>query len=396
MSDEIAVGPVVLEHAASPHVGSAQQWATRVSFFAAGLCMSAWAPLIPFVKARLQLDDAQLGALLLCLGAGSMVGMPIAGVAAGRLGCRRVIAFTALLACTMLPVLAFAGHVAVLAAALVVFGAAIGSLDVSMNIHAVIVERLSGRAMMSGFHGLYSVGGIAGAGSMSGMISIGLSPLAATLVLVASVVVMVVASYRSWLTEGSEGGSTGFVMPHGRVVLIGLFCFVLFLAEGSVLDWSAVLLTSLRGVSEAHAGIAYAAFSTAMTICRLTGDRIVATFGPAKVVLVGALCAATGFVIAAKVPSAGASILGFALVGMGASNVVPVMFSAAGNQKRMPTHLALAAVTTMGYAGLLTGPAMIGFIARAAGLAAGLLTVAAMLVGVALVSVPARLEEKQI
>ena len=395
MSDEIAVGSVVLERAPS-HVGPAQQWATRVSFFAAGLCMSAWAPLIPFVKARLQLNEAQLGALLLCLGVGSVIGMPIAGVAAGRLGCRRVIAFTALLACAMLPVLATAGHVVVLAAALLVFGAAIASLDVTMNIHAVIVERLSGRAMMSGFHGLYSVGGIAGASSMIGLISAGLSPLGATAVLVAVVVAMTAGAYRFWLAEGSEGPSTGFVLPHGRVVLIGLFCFVLFLAEGSVLDWSAVLLTSLRGMSAAHAGLGYAAFSTAMTICRLTGDWIVAAFGPAKVVLFGALTAAAGFVIAAAVPSAGASIVGFALVGVGASNVVPVMFSAAGRQTRMPTNLALAAVTTLGYGGLLVGPAMIGFIARAVSLPVGLSVVALMLVAVAVASVPARLAEGEI
>ena len=366
--------------------GLALHWATRASFFIAGFGISAWAPLIPFAKARLHLTDPQLGGLLLCLGTGSVIGMPLAGGLVGRVGLRRIILATAFVSVAMLPLLATATHVVVMAAALAVFGAAIGSLDVVMNVHAGLVERLSGRPMMSGFHGLYSAGGMVGAVSVSGLISAGLSPTGATVVVVAALVALLAVTGPSLLPGGGEAGGPSFALPHGPVLLLGAVCFVLFLAEGSVLDWSAVLLTSLRHMPTARAGLGYAAFSTLMTLCRLFGDSIVIKLGPRRVMLLGSLCAAGGFALAVLVPSAATGVIGFGLVGMGASNVVPVMFSAAGRQSAMPPHLAVAAITTMGYAGILLGPAMVGFVAGVAGLPAGLLVVAAMLVGVAGVS----------
>lgn len=369
-----------------PASGTAQQVATRAAFFMAGFAMSAWAPLIPFVRTRLDVNDGQLGALLLCLGGGSVIGMPMAGTLAGRFGCRRVIMIAVLIICGALPILSVAGHVAVIAAALLCFGAAIGTLDVVMNIHAVIVERGSGRSMMSGFHGLYSVGAFAGAGSISLLISAGATPLLATSLAVSFVLLLLAVSGRSLLPYGGDRDAPAFVWPHGRVLLLGGFCFVVFMAEGSVLDWSAVFLNTSRGMEKAHAGLGYVAFSVAMTVCRFLGDGIVRRMGPSRVVLLGALCAAVGFLIAVLVPYAAVSIVGFALVGVGASNVVPVLFSAVGRQTAMPTNLAIAAMTTLGYGGILTGPAVIGFLASAFGLNIGLIVVAALLTGVALTS----------
>lgn len=371
--------------------GVPEQMATRAIFFVAGFVVSAWAPLIPFVKTRLHLSDGQLGLLLLCLGAGSVTGMPMAGTLAGRFGCRRVIGSVILLASAMLPLLAIAGARWGVAGTLFVFGAAVGTLDVVMNIQAVLVERDSGRAMMSGFHGMYSVGGIAGAGSVSLLISAGLTPLHGSLAVVAVALVLLGISFPALLTRGGEEGAPPFVVPHGRVVLLGCFCLVLFLAEGSVLDWSAVFLTVQRGMQTAHAGLGYVAFAAAMTICRLLGDGIVRVLGARRVVLLGGLCAAAGFLLAVTVPSAAVGVIGFGLVGVGASNVVPVMFSAVGRQNAMPTHLAISAMTTLGYAGILAGPAVIGFIANAVGLPMGLAFVALLLLGVAVGSLRVRL-----
>ncbi len=274
-------------------VGAAHQMATRVVFFLAGCCVSVWAPLIPFAKNRLQVSDGRLGLLLLCGGIGSVVAMPLAGALAGRYGCRRMIMISGALACCMLPLLAVAGNVPQLAAVLLLFGATCGALDTTMNIHAVLVERESGRAMMSGFHGLWSVGGIAGAGSISVMISAGATPFTASVIVAATLLLVLGSTYSSLLPIGSESKGPSFAWPHGRVVLLGCFCFVLFLAEGSVLDWSAVFQTTVRGVTAAHAGFAYVAFSAAMTICRLIGDPIVHAVGSARVVLFGCLLAAT-------------------------------------------------------------------------------------------------------
>jgi MFS family permease len=351
-----------------------------------GLAVAAWAPLIPLVKAKLGLDEGGLGGLLLCLGLGSVVGMPLAGGLAARFGCRRMILVSGTVSCIALPIMAVAPSAAVLAAALSAFGAGIGCTDVVMNIQAVIVEKASGRAMMSGFHGLYSVGGIAGAGAVTGLIACGLSAPVSALAIAVLAAVLLVAIAKGLLPYGGENGSPVFAVPRGRVLLLGILCFILFLAEGSVLDWSGVLLNVVRGLERSRAGLAYVAFSITMTAGRLTGDAIVHALGPKRIIFLGGLCAASGFVLAALVPAWPVSVLGFALVGVGAANVVPVLFSAAGRQQSMPSNLALAAVTTMGYAGVLAGPPLIGFVARASSLPVALVMVAAMLVAVVLSS----------
>lgn len=366
--------------------GRREAVATRIVFFIAGFAVSAWAPLIPFAKRRLLLDDGQLGLMLLCLGVGSVLMMPLAGGLAARFGCRRTLLVAGAALCLCMPALMLAPGVPAMALVLAVFGASLGVLDVVVNVQAVIVERASGRAMMSGFHGMYSVGGIAGAGGVAAALALGASPLLAigTTAIIASLLLAV--SRGGLLAYGGDADHPAFVLPRGRVLLIGAVCFALFLSEGAVLDWSAVFLSSVRNADPATAGFGYVAFAVTMTLGRLTGDRIVQALGAFRVVLGGALIAAAGFAVAILVPSPLAGLAGFALVGAGAANVVPVMFSAAGRQHAMPTHLAVAAVTTMGYAGILLGPAALGFIAGLASLSAALGLLVVLLVAVALVA----------
>jgi len=150
-----------------------------------------------------------------------------------------------------------------------------------------------------------------------------------------------------------------------------------------LLDWSAVFLISARGVEASYAGLGYAAFAVTMTIGRLTGDRIVQRFGGSNVILFGGLCAAAGFVLATLVPFWQATLLGYVLVGAGCSNIVPVLFTSVGRQTVMPESVAVPAITTLGYAGILAGPAAIGLVAHAVGLSAAFLILAVMLFGVA-------------
>ena len=363
-----------LEDAATPgragadRPGARERIATRLAFFIAGFAVSAWAPLIPFAKRRLALDDAQLGLMLLCLGIGSVLMMPLAGGLAARFGCRRTILAAGTVICLCLPALMLAPSIPVLAAALAVFGASLGVLDVVMNLQAVIVERASGRAMMSGFHGMYSVGGIAGAGGVAGALALGASPLVAITGTAVLAALLLAAARGGLLAQSGEGDHPAFALPRGRVLLVGAVCFAMFLSEGAVLDWSAVFLSTVRHADPATAGFGYVAFAATMTLGRLTGDRIVQTLGAFRVVVCGTLVAAAGFALAILSASPMAGLAGFALVGAGAANVVPVMFSAAGRQHDMPTHLAVAAVTTMGYAGVLLGPAALGFVAKATSL----------------------------
>jgi len=365
-----------------PVAGRREQWATRAVFLVAGLAMAAWAPLVPFAKARLGVDDATLGLLLLCLGLGSLIAMPITGVLANRFGCRKIIVVSAIAVAIVLPLLAVVDSVVALAIVLALFGASVGTLDVTMNIQAVMVEKDSGRNMMSGFHGLFSLGGILGAGGVSVLLYAGMAPLTATLAVSALLVVLLIGSFSGLLPYGNrETGITPlFVMPRGIVIFIGLLCFLVFLGEGAVLDWSALFLIDAHGVDPVQAGFGYAMFAIAMTIGRLTGDGIVKTLGGLRVVMAGGIIAAAGFALAVFAPMQPLAFAGFLLVGIGASNIVPVLFTAAGNQTRMPPSLAVAAITTIGYAGILAGPAAIGFVAQQSNLSTAFLMVAAGLV----------------
>jgi len=358
---------------------------TRLIFLVSGIGMAAWAPMVPYAKARLGLDDAQLGLMLLAFGGGSMASMPFVGWLSHRFGNRRVIVASGWLLCLALPVLALAPNVAVLTAALLYFGVMLGAVDVAMNAHAVEVERRDGRVLMSGFHGLFSLGGLAGAAGMSALLALGL-PLPLAALAVSALLAALVLYLRGGLLPNVDGAAAGhapFRMPHGAVLLLGLLCFVSFMAEGSMLDWSAVFLRDFRGFAPSTAGIGYACFSVAMALGRLTGDRLIQRIGPVWAVRVGAGLAATGFALAASVPWPGAALAGFVLVGLGASNIVPVMFSAAGRLPGSSPAIAIAAVTMLGYAGLLSGPALIGFISRLASLPLALAVVAGLLLLVA-------------
>ena len=251
---------------------------------------------------------------------------------------------------------------------LLVFGMMLGGTDVAMNMQAVVVEKASGQAMMSGFHGFYSLGGIFGAAVMSALMWFGLSPFSAIIGLTLVLLVMLAYAAKDLLPRDAANSNAErepfFVIPRGSVLLLGALCFIAFLAEGAVLDWSALFLTSSRNIDATYAGLGFACFSIAMTIGRFTGDRIVNALGGTRVVFWGGLCSASGFLLVIGLPYSAAAFMGFTLVGVGASNIVPVLFTAAGNQNTMPMGLAISAVVSMGYAGLLAGPAIIGFIAE--------------------------------
>jgi MFS family permease len=378
-----------------------EQRAMRMVFFITGFGMAAWAPLVPFAKGRLGISEAGLGLLLLCLGTGSIVTMPLAGAVAARVGSRLVIVASGLLLCLTLPLLAAVSSLPILVAALLVFGAAVGALDVAMNIRAIIVERASGRPMMSGFHGQFSLGGIAGAGGVTVLLAAGASPLTATLVVAVGIIVALAMAAPHLMPYGSRTLGPVFALPRGIVLVIGVLCFIGFLAEGAVLDWSAVFLTSVHGMATSYAGLGYAVFALTTTLGRLTGDRIVQRIGGGNTIMFGGLCAGSGFALTTLpqswqgalawqgaqswhgAPAWQAALLGYALVGVGCANIVPVLFTAVGRQTVMAENVAVPAITTLGYAGILVGPAAIGFVAHAASLSAAFLIVAVMLCGVA-------------
>ena len=379
-----ATAPAALR-GADRHAAGAQRLSTRLLFLIVGIANATWAPLVPLVKARAGLDEAGLGLLLLTFGVGSIAAMPSAGAAASRFGYRPVLLAGTLALGLTLPVLALASGPAALALALLLFGAGMGAVDCVMNLQAVAVERGSGRPMMSGFHGLYSLGCILGALLASGLLAAGLGAGWSVLLLVGGIAVLFAAAWPGILRADKVGerSGTALALPRGPVLVLGLLCCIVFLTEGAALDWSALFLIQRRGLDPAWAALGYAAFSVTMTAGRLAGDGIVARLGRRRVVVLGGLLAAAGLGLSVAVPAWEATLAGYALVGAGCANIVPVLFTAAGRQTAMPEAVAVPAVTTLGYAGVLAGPALIGFAAQAFGLPASLLLVAALLVGVA-------------
>jgi predicted MFS family arabinose efflux permease len=349
-----------------PGSGSARR-ATRATFLTVGIVSASLAPLVPDIRLRLGLDDGGLGLLLLGVGAGALIATPLAGMAIGRFGCRRLMLGLGLAFCLLLPLATVIPGIAATAMTLLLFGAAMASVDVTMNAQAVRVERAAARPMMSGFHGLFSLGGLIGAALVSLFLYLGAGATLAALP-IAGAGAVVLLGHAGGMLPRVETQASAFAVPHGRLALIGGLCFIGFLAEGAVHDWSAVLLRFDRGAAPAAAGLAYAAFASAMALGRLTGDALLRRVAAVAVLRLGALVAGGGFVILAQVPVFPAALLGCAMIGIGEANIVPVLFSAAARTRGMEPGAAIAAAATPGYIGLLAGPALIGFGATFAGL----------------------------
>ncbi|WP_208442955.1 MFS transporter [Pantoea agglomerans] len=360
--------------------------ATRIIFFIAGFITATWAVIVPFARGNTGVNEAQLGTLLLCLGVGALIAMPVTGWLTSRFGCRRVILVAVTLVIISTPWLSVLSNPLLLALALLVFGVGIGVTDCAMNIQAILVEKQAAKPVMSGFHGMYSVGGIAGAGFMTLLLAMGFSVLTGCLLAVAAVIIMTLISAPGLLTYANPAEGPVFAVPRGSVLIIGIICFAVFLTEGTVLDWSAVYLTDVRAIPASLGGLGYTCFAIAMTVARLTGDRIISSLGRLPVVLGGALVAAAGMAMVTFIDSWPLALLGYTLVGAGCANIVPVMFSAAGRQTVMPQSVAVPAITTLGYMGVLSGPAVIGYVAHYTHLAFSFSLIMALMLVVGAVS----------
>ena len=334
--------------------------ATRIAFIANGLAFASWAPIIPFAKANTGVDEAALGLLLLCLGIGSVISMPITGWLCARHGTRPMILISAMIMACALPFLAYLVTYWALAISLLIFGASIGTLDVAMNIHAAEVEKRSGRALMSGFHGMFSVGAICGAGFVTLLISYGVAPLIATLCVTSSVIVAILWVQSHYLITKSDAPEP-FRPPRGIVKWLALLAGIAFLIEGAIMDWGALLMIERAVFSMQQAALGYIAFSITMVLGRLSGDYVVPRIGRRAILLGGGTLVVLGLIAITTLPSPALNLIGFAVIGIGAANLVPVVFSAAGQQSDMDPNMAVASVTFVGYAGILLGPAIIGF-----------------------------------
>lgn len=359
---------------------------TRIIFFVAGLVTATWAVIVPFAKTNTGVNDALLGTLLLCLGFGAMVAMPVTGILTSRYGCRKVIGAAVVIILVSIPFLSLVTSPLLLGLSLLIFGIGVGITDCAMNVQAILVEKSSAKPLMSGFHGLFSVGGIAGAGVMTGLMSLGFGVVTSTLIVAVLVLFLLLISFKALLPYANPMEGPAFAIPKGIVLVIGMICFIIFMAEGTVLDWGALYLVESRNIPETLGGLGFATFAIAMTFGRLTGDYVVARFGALKVVILGSAVAATGFLMLVNSYALPLVLTGYLLIGLGCANIVPVMFSQIGKQKSMPQMVAVPAVTSVGYLGILAGPAIIGYIAWHSSIAHGFIFVTLLVVVAALLS----------
>lgn len=379
-SDTSVPPPAAVAPAAPSADRPATRLATRLLFLVAGFGYACWAPLVPLTKLRLGIDEHVLGLLLLCIGCGSISAMVATGMLSIRFGNKPILIGSGFGFAAALALVPYADTLFALALALVAFGATLGALDVAMNVHAVEVEKAAGRPMMSGFHALFSIGGFAGSAFMTFLLSEHVAPRAGVL-LCAGLMVTAMWFAAPRLLGGGAGPRGGplFALPRGLVLVLAAMACITFLVEGALLDWGALLITEGGLVAVAQGGIGYMLFSIAMTAGRLTGDAVATRFGDRRTLLCGGAVALAGFAVLLTAAHATVALSGFVLIGLGCANIVPVLFRHAASQHVMPAGLAVSAITTTAYAGILAGPAAIGFIAKAAGLHAAFWMLAGLL-----------------
>lgn len=370
--------------------------ANRTAFMIIGCLEAAWAPLVPYVKNAFSLNEETLGLLMLSSGLGSIISLPIAGWFCMRFGAKRVVYFSGFLMALALLSISLMLNVWLTAAMLMIFGGCTIFIDVAANLNGVAVEHRTGKHLMSGFHGGYSLGTLIGAGAMSVLFSLGIVPVWSVVVCMVLTLGVMIIGCRDLLSgDGLRNvNSPAEAKPAERkrlyippmVIVIGLLCFIMYASEGAVMGWSAIFVSEERGVDVSSAGFFYTAFAIMMTVMRFSGDKFVDRLGQCRVVVLGAFSVAVGFLLIVLIPNIVTTAVGFAFVGMGAANIVPQFISFVSGVNGMAVQNIISIVNALGYSGILLGPVLIGFVAKHYGLHTSFAGIAVFALVVAVVS----------
>jgi fucose permease len=379
--------------AAQPYI-TAERIGVSLLFLMNGFMIGAWAPKIPEFASRLDLSEKSLGLMILTFGLGSIVMMPIAGSQIARFGSSQVSKITAVLLIPTLLLLSLVGNIWTGAVAIFLFGGLIGAMDVAMNANAVITEKGMRRAIMSSCHAFWSLGGLIGSSTGGFLIErIGVLPHAAIVTVLAAVAIA--AAWKNVLHDAphpeEHKHADASRLPRSPLPwLLGIMALFCMIPEGSILDWGALYLRNELSASVTLSGFAFAAFSFTMAAMRFAGDLIRDRLGAVMTLRVCAVIAILGLLLIGLAENSAMAIAGFALAGIGISNIVPIAFSAAGNLPGMAAGVGLSVVTTMGYSGILVAPSGIGFIAEHTGLGNVFVGLSGLLIVVLLLSRLAR------
>ncbi len=348
---------------------NAHRMAVSAFFFVAGISFASWASRIPDIKASLHLSDAALGGVLFALPVGSMASLPLSGWLVAKFGSRKIVTIAACCYPLMLTLIGLSSEVWQLVGVLFCFGLLGNMCNISINTQAVGVEALYSRSIMATFHGIWSMAGFTGAALGTFLVSKNLSPFIHFGFICAGCLVLVWIMQRYALPkDANHPNQPIFVKPDASLMKLGFIAFSCMVCEGTMFDWSGVYFQKVVEVPKELTTLGYTAFMATMAGGRFLGDRIVTKFGKQQVLQASGVIITSGLLVAVIFPTIVTATIGFLLVGLGVSSVIPLVYSTAGKSKTMSPGVALAAVSSIGFLGFLMGPPLIGFIAQASSL----------------------------
>ena len=349
---------------------------TAATFLINGTVFGGWAALVPRAIMRLSADEGTFGLMLLGMGIGSMVAMAFSGRLIARFGAGLIIRTSLALFLLSYIAVSTSSTWGLFVAALLLFGAAGGLMDVAMNAYAADVEVHMSWRVMASFHGMWSIGGLLGAAAVGAMLAM-VGDLTQALILCAMLAALFLTCQHNLVSfQHRDGGEARPRFAINRIALtLGILTAICFAAEGAVRDWSSLFLTNEVRTSIEHAGWGFASFSATMALGRFSGDWLRLRFGEQPVIMTSSVIAVLGYLIAILLDHYLLVVAGFALVGIGLSNIVPILISAAGRSATAGSSIAF--VVSVGYAGLLASPPILGFIAGQSSLGTMFLIVAA-------------------
>ena len=341
------------------------------AFFLHGLCFSSWGARIPAIQEKLALSEAQLGTVLFALPVGSLLSMPASAYLVNRFGSRNVLIFGLLFYSFALTTLGMANSIFQLTGLLILFGFVSNFVNVSGNTQGIDLEILYKKTIMSSLHGLWSAAGFVGAALSAVMISLDVIPLWHFTCVLTIVLVTVLFSHKHLLRDQKKAIASArpkFVLPNKQLVGLGVISFCCMLCEGAMFDWGSVYFKKVLGAEGGWVSAGYVAFMTTMASSRFFADNVREKYGLKKILLFGGVIIFSGFMTSVLFPTILVSVLGFLLIGVGVSGIVPLVISEAGKTTTMSASSAIASVSTIGFLGFLVGPPVVGWVAGATSL----------------------------
>jgi MFS family permease len=339
-------------------------------FMTVSILFGSWVTRIPDMKSNLNLNEGTLGLSLLGMSIGALIMMPFSAWIMSKVGTGKTMFFGIIIATLTMALPAFATSFWTLVMFLFVAGLFHGLTDVAMNAAAATIEQSQRIRILSTCHGMFSLGGMFGAilGSLLAGYGVSVQIHLMSLSIIMVIVILLISKSLLNVEDAEIEEGKLFVIPSGALIGLAIVGFIIMMGEGAIADWSAIFIKDYLNGTAAVAGLGFAGFSLTMAFGRFIGDSIIPKYGSRNIIQVGSALGVIGLALVIFIPNIYVAILGFAIVGLGFSCVVPILFSAAAKVPGIASGTGIAAVTTSGIFGFLIGPPSIGFIANEFGL----------------------------